>query len=55
MHNDILILLQWFNIVYLSFDTRFTSDQQTHGIDTAFLWGPAFMVAPVLQEASTII
>ncbi|CAM5085627.1 unnamed protein product [Natator depressus] len=31
---------------------EFTSDQQTHGIDTAFLWGPAFMIAPVLQEGA---
>ncbi|XP_065410413.1 sucrase-isomaltase, intestinal-like isoform X1 [Chrysemys picta bellii] len=31
---------------------EFTSDHQTHGIDTAFLWGPAFMIAPVLQEAT---
>ncbi|NXB81840.1 MGA protein, partial [Donacobius atricapilla] len=31
---------------------EFTSDQETHGIDTAFLWGPAFMIAPVLQEAT---
>uniref|UniRef100_H0YZ95 alpha-glucosidase n=1 Tax=Taeniopygia guttata TaxID=59729 RepID=H0YZ95_TAEGU len=34
---------------------EFTSDQETHGIDTAFLWGPAFMIAPVLEEASTVI
>ncbi|NXB41294.1 SUIS protein, partial [Eulacestoma nigropectus] len=31
---------------------EFTSDQETHGIDTAFLWGPAFMIAPVLEEAT---
>nr|XP_042704861.1 sucrase-isomaltase, intestinal-like [Chrysemys picta bellii] len=31
---------------------EFTSDHQTHGIDTAFLWGPAFMIAPVLQEGA---
>nr|XP_025039028.1 maltase-glucoamylase, intestinal-like [Pelodiscus sinensis] len=31
---------------------EFTADQQTHGIDTAFLWGPAFMIAPVLQEGA---
>uniref|UniRef100_A0A8C2T861 Sucrase-isomaltase, intestinal-like n=1 Tax=Coturnix japonica TaxID=93934 RepID=A0A8C2T861_COTJA len=43
------------NTVVRSLMHEFTSDQQTHGIDTAFLWGPAFMVAPVLQEASTII
>ncbi|XP_050841756.1 sucrase-isomaltase, intestinal-like [Serinus canaria] len=29
---------------------EFTSDQETHGIDTAFLWGSAFMIAPVLEE-----
>ncbi|XP_053799414.1 sucrase-isomaltase, intestinal-like isoform X2 [Vidua chalybeata] len=31
---------------------EFTSDQETHGIDTAFLWGSAFMIAPVLDEAT---
>ncbi|KYO38599.1 hypothetical protein Y1Q_0023325 [Alligator mississippiensis] len=31
---------------------EFTSDLQTHGIDKAFLWGPAFMIAPVLQEGA---
>nr|XP_030111590.3 sucrase-isomaltase, intestinal isoform X2 [Taeniopygia guttata] len=31
---------------------EFTSDQETHGIDTAFLWGPAFMIAPVLEEGA---
>ncbi|XP_008941242.1 PREDICTED: maltase-glucoamylase, intestinal-like, partial [Merops nubicus] len=38
------------NTVVRSLMHEFTSDQQTHGIDTAFLWGPAFMIAPVLQE-----
>ncbi|XP_074862416.1 sucrase-isomaltase, intestinal-like [Carettochelys insculpta] len=33
---------------------EFTSDQETHGIDTAFLWGPAFMIAPVLQEGDKV-
>ncbi|XP_066489729.1 sucrase-isomaltase, intestinal-like [Tiliqua scincoides] len=32
---------------------EFTADPETHGIDTAFLWGSALMIAPVLQEAST--
>lgn len=41
--------------MYLTSRARFTSDQQSRGIDTAFLWGPAFMVAPVLEEASTAI
>ncbi|KAK2535541.1 hypothetical protein Q9966_006764, partial [Columba livia] len=41
------------NTVARSLMHEFTSDQETHGIDTAFLWGPAFMIAPVLQEAST--
>ncbi|NXW53314.1 SUIS protein, partial [Eurystomus gularis] len=40
------------NTVVRSLMHEFTSDQQTHGIDTAFLWGPAFMIAPVLQEAT---
>ncbi|NXP99766.1 MGA protein, partial [Vidua macroura] len=31
---------------------EFTSDQETHGIDTAFLWGSAFMIAPVLDKAT---
>ncbi|XP_038011667.1 maltase-glucoamylase, intestinal-like [Motacilla alba alba] len=31
---------------------EFTSDQETHGIDTAFLWGSAFMIAPVLEEGA---
>ncbi|XP_037703405.1 sucrase-isomaltase, intestinal-like [Choloepus didactylus] len=31
---------------------EFTSDPQTHGIDRAFLWGPALMIAPVLQEGA---
>uniref|UniRef100_A0A8B9C9Z8 P-type domain-containing protein n=1 Tax=Anser brachyrhynchus TaxID=132585 RepID=A0A8B9C9Z8_9AVES len=43
------------NTVVRSLMHEFTSDQQTRGIDTAFLWGPAFMVAPVLEEASTAI
>ncbi|NXT93902.1 SUIS protein, partial [Anhinga rufa] len=40
------------NTVVRSLMHEFTSDQQTHGIDTTFLWGPAFMIAPVLQEAT---
>ncbi|XP_010719642.1 sucrase-isomaltase, intestinal-like [Meleagris gallopavo] len=40
------------NTVVRSLMHEFTSDQQTHGIDTAFLWGSAFMVAPVLQEGA---
>ncbi|CAN0009790.1 unnamed protein product [Bubo scandiacus] len=40
------------NTVVRSLMHEFTSNQQTHGIDTAFLWGPAFMIAPVLQEAT---
>ncbi|XP_065519852.1 probable maltase-glucoamylase 2 [Lathamus discolor] len=40
------------NTVVRSLMHEFTSDQQTHGIDTAFLWGPAFMIAPVLQEGA---
>ncbi|NXG31947.1 SUIS protein, partial [Dromaius novaehollandiae] len=40
------------NTVARSLMHEFTSDQQTHEIDTAFLWGPAFMIAPVLQEAT---
>ncbi|XP_071889148.1 sucrase-isomaltase, intestinal [Anas platyrhynchos] len=43
------------NTVVRSLMHEFTSDQQSRGIDTAFLWGPAFMVAPVLEEASTAI
>ncbi|KAJ6650908.1 hypothetical protein lerEdw1_001917 [Lerista edwardsae] len=31
---------------------EFTADPETHGIDTAFLWGSALMIAPVLQEAN---
>nr|XP_056702459.1 maltase-glucoamylase-like [Euleptes europaea] len=31
---------------------EFTADQETHGIDTAFLWGPALMITPVLQQAT---
>ncbi|KAJ7329604.1 hypothetical protein JRQ81_015778 [Phrynocephalus forsythii] len=34
--------------------SRFPADSETHGIDTAFLWGSALMIAPVLQEASTV-
>ncbi|XP_017666877.1 PREDICTED: sucrase-isomaltase, intestinal-like isoform X1 [Lepidothrix coronata] len=40
------------NTVVRSLMHEFTSDQQTHGIDTAFLWGPAFMIAPVLDEGA---
>ncbi|KFP25372.1 Sucrase-isomaltase, intestinal, partial [Colius striatus] len=40
------------NMVVWSLMHEFTSDQQTHGIATAFLWGPASMIAPVLQEAT---
>ncbi|KAM6146785.1 sucrase-isomaltase, intestinal-like [Phoenicopterus ruber ruber] len=42
------------NTVVRSLMHEFTSDQQTHGIDTAFLWGPAFMIAPVLQEGDKV-
>ncbi|XP_033018828.1 maltase-glucoamylase, intestinal-like [Lacerta agilis] len=31
---------------------EFPADPQTHEIDTAFLWGSAFMIAPVLQEGA---
>ncbi|XP_008568396.1 PREDICTED: putative maltase-glucoamylase-like protein FLJ16351 [Galeopterus variegatus] len=31
---------------------EFTSDPQTHVIDKAFLWGPALMIAPVLEEGA---
>ncbi|XP_054552732.1 maltase-glucoamylase-like [Talpa occidentalis] len=31
---------------------EFISDPLTHDIDTAFLWGPAFMVVPVLEEGA---
>ncbi|XP_077026637.1 sucrase-isomaltase, intestinal-like isoform X2 [Tamandua tetradactyla] len=31
---------------------EFTSDPQTHGIDKAFLWGPALMITPVLDEGA---
>nr|XP_060635574.1 sucrase-isomaltase, intestinal-like [Anolis sagrei ordinatus] len=31
---------------------EFTDDPETHGIDTAFLWGSALMIAPVLQEGA---
>ncbi|RLV83702.1 hypothetical protein DV515_00016396, partial [Chloebia gouldiae] len=31
---------------------EFTSDPETHGIDTAFLWGPAFMIAPGARSVS---
>ncbi|XP_058163766.1 sucrase-isomaltase, intestinal-like [Dasypus novemcinctus] len=31
---------------------EFPSDPQTHGIDKAFLWGPALMIAPVLEEGA---
>ncbi|KAM9389825.1 sucrase-isomaltase, intestinal-like [Phaethornis superciliosus] len=34
---------------------EFTSDKRTHGIDTAFLWGPAFMIAPVLEEGARTV
>lgn len=31
---------------------EFTSDPQTYDIDRQFLWGPAFMISPVLEEAT---
>ncbi|XP_072858385.2 sucrase-isomaltase, intestinal [Pogona vitticeps] len=34
---------------------EFPADLETHGIDRAFLWGPALMIAPVLQEASAML
>lgn len=37
------------------FYCRFPADPETHGIDTAFLWGSALMIAPVLHEASTTL
>ncbi|XP_010220406.1 PREDICTED: maltase-glucoamylase, intestinal-like, partial [Tinamus guttatus] len=42
------------NTVARSLMHEFTSDQQTHDIDTAFLWGSAFMIAPVLQEGDRV-
>ena len=29
---------------------RFVSDANTHDLDTQFLWGPAFLMSPVLAE-----
>ncbi|XP_061414169.1 sucrase-isomaltase, intestinal-like [Lethenteron reissneri] len=34
---------------------EFVTDVQTHGVDRAFLWGPALMVAPVLAEGATTV
>ncbi|XP_075908883.1 lysosomal alpha-glucosidase-like [Petromyzon marinus] len=34
---------------------EFVTDVQTHGVDRAFLWGPALMVAPVLSEGATTV
>ncbi|XP_030816697.1 maltase-glucoamylase, intestinal-like [Camarhynchus parvulus] len=34
---------------------EFTSDPETHEIDTAFLWGSAFMIAPVLEEEARTV
>ncbi|XP_012637895.2 sucrase-isomaltase, intestinal-like [Microcebus murinus] len=31
---------------------EFTSDSTTHRIDRAFLWGPALMITPVLEEGA---
>nr|XP_020652659.1 maltase-glucoamylase, intestinal-like [Pogona vitticeps] len=31
---------------------EFPADLETHGIDRAFLWGPALMITPVLQEGA---
>ncbi|XP_030743202.2 maltase-glucoamylase, intestinal-like [Echinops telfairi] len=33
---------------------EFPSDPHTHGIDKAFLWGPALMITPVLEEGEKI-
>ena len=32
---------------------RFTSDKNTWSVDKQFLWGPAFMVSPAMQEVRT--
>lgn len=29
---------------------RFTQDTNTYGINDQFLWGPAFMISPVLDQ-----
>uniref|UniRef100_K7E8Y7 Uncharacterized protein n=1 Tax=Ornithorhynchus anatinus TaxID=9258 RepID=K7E8Y7_ORNAN len=34
---------------------EFISDPQTHAIDRAFLWGPAFMITPVLEEGARAV
>ncbi|XP_069085845.1 lysosomal alpha-glucosidase-like [Pleurodeles waltl] len=34
---------------------EFMSDQRTHEIDEAFLWGPGLMIAPVLYEGATSV
>ncbi|CAH1775810.1 unnamed protein product [Owenia fusiformis] len=34
---------------------EYTSDSNTHNIDRQFLWGPAFMITPVLDEGATSV
>lgn len=29
---------------------RFTSDSNTHNVDKQFLWGPAFLITPVIDQ-----
>ena len=29
---------------------RFVTDSTTHAIDRQFLWGPAFLISPVVQQ-----
>lgn len=39
-------------IVYFNIFSRFPKDNNTYTIDEQFLWGPAFMILPVLHESS---
>ena len=42
----------WFNFVYIL--SRFLNEKPTWDIFKQFLWGPAFMVTPVLEPVSPI-
>lgn len=44
---------QKFDLVLIVCD-RFPFDNETYQIHSQFLWGPAFLIAPVLKEVSDI-
>ena len=54
---SIILYMQWVHVCQLClhylFFLRYPDDKGTYGIDRQFLWGPALLISPVLEEAKT--